>query len=209
MRYILLMVLLFSGSALAAERVSVLALFPGKAMLAVDGQRKVLSDGQHFGDGLQLLEATPQHARVMLNGVEQVLTPGGAVSATYAKAQVREIRLLKQRNAFFIDGLINGQVARMLVDTGATHVALSESQARALAIPYEKEGRASGVRTASGAVPAYEVELKSLKLGDRVFNKVRALVIQGNSPSHVLLGMNVLKHFEIEQQNHLMVLRSR
>jgi predicted aspartyl protease len=57
--------------------------------------------------------------------------------------------------------------------------------------------------------PAYEVFLDSVKLGDKTFNKVRALVVQGDCPIHVLLGMNVLKHFEIEQQSNLMILRTR
>jgi len=200
---------LWSAAVPAVERVSVLALFPGKAMLNIDGQRKILSDGESFGEGFRLIEATPGQARVELNGKEQVMNLGTAVRADYAPAEKQEIRLLKQQNAFFIDGLINGQATRMLVDTGATHVALSERTARALGIPYVLEGRRSGVRTASGSAAAYDIKLRSLKLGNKSFTNVRAMVVEGDSPRHVLLGMNVLGHFEIEQQRNLMILRTR
>jgi len=206
---VFLILVLWSAAASAVERVSVLALFPGKAMLDIDGQRKVLSDGQGWGDDFRLIRATPGEARVMLNGSERVLKLGNAVRADYARAEKQEIRLLKQQNAFYIDGLINGQPTRMLVDTGATHVAMSERTARSLGIPYVRDGRASGVRTASGSAAAYDVRLKSLKLGNNTFSNVRAMVVEGDSPTDVLLGMNVLGRFEIEQQNNLMVLRTR
>ena len=192
----------------AAERVSVLALFPGKAMLEIDGQRKVLSEGQTHA-GVRLVAADPREARVELDGRQQVLTLGTAVSASYAKPAGEEIRLVRSDNAYFIDGLINGQSRRMLVDTGATLVAISETDARRLGIPYVLEGEDMGLRTASGIVRGYGVTLKSLKIGSRTFNRVQAVVVQGDNPHFVLLGMNVLQHFEIEQQRNLMILRTR
>lgn len=203
--FLLLLVLPIS----AAERVSVLALFPGKAMLEIDGQRKVLSEGQSHASGVRLISANPREARVELNGREQVLTLGTAVSASYVRPASEEIRLVRNDNAYFIDGLINGQPQRMLVDTGATLVAISETDARRLGIPYVLEGEHMGLRTASGVVRGYGVNLKSLKIGSRTFNRVQAVVVQGDNPHFVLLGMNVLQHFEIEQQRNLMILRSR
>ena len=209
MNKILLLLLLLSLPVCAAERVSVLALFPGKAMLEIDGQRKVLSEGQTHASGVRLISANPREARVELNGREQVLTLGTAVSASYIQPTSEEIRLIRSDNAYFIDGLINGQPQRMLVDTGATLVAISETDARRLGIPYVQEGEQMGLRTASGVVRGYGVTLKSLKIGSRTFNRVMAVVVQGDNPHFVLLGMNVLQHFEIEQQRNLMILRTR
>ena len=209
MKKILLLLLLLSLPLSAAERVSVLALFPGKAMLEIDGQRKVLSEGQRHASGVRLISANPREARVEINGREQVLTLGTAVSASYVQPASEEIRLIRSDNAYFIDGLINGQPQRMLVDTGATLVAISETDARRLGIPYVLEGEEMGLRTASGVVRGYGVTLKSLKIGSRTFNRVQAVVVQGDNPHFVLLGMNVLQHFEIEQQRNLMILRTR
>jgi len=209
MRQCLLLLVLLSGSAFAVERVSVLALFPGKAMLEIDGQRKVLSDGQRHASGLQLLQATPSGARVLIDGQERVLRLGTAVNASYARAQLREIRVVKSNDSFFLDGLINRQPVRMLIDTGASLVALSEQQARGLGIPYVQEGTKTRVGTAAGAVAGYNVRLRSLKVGDRTFENVAAVVVQGDSPAFVLLGMNVLSRFQIEQRQNLMILRSQ
>jgi aspartyl protease family protein len=204
-----LLLLFLSLPLFAAERVSVLALFPGKAMLEIDGQRKVLSEGQRHASGVRLITANSREARIELNGREQVLTLGTAVSASYVQPTSEEIRLIRSDNAYFIDGLINGQAQRMLVDTGATLVAISETEARRLGIPYVLEGEQMGVRTASGQVRGYGVILKSLKIGSRTFNRVKAVVVEGDNPHFVLLGMNVLQHFEIEQQRNLMILRTR
>lgn len=207
--YRILLFLFLPCLAFAAERVSVLALFPGKAMLDVDGQRKVVAQGEVHPAGVRLLEANPREARVLLNGRERVLSLGSAVNARYAVPEITEIRLLKQGNAFFVDGLINGHTTRMLVDTGATLVAISETEAQRLGIPYVLQGRPTLVSTASGEVKGYGVELRSLKIGARSFDRVKAVVVEGDSPRHVLLGMNVLGRFHIEHRGNLMVLSSK
>jgi len=209
MRLTILLLLAWLAAPLgAAEQVRVLALFPGKAMLEIDGQRKVLAAGQTHA-GIHLIDANPREARVLMGGEQQLLRLGSAVSASYAKAEASEIRLLGNGNSFFIDGLINGKPVRMLVDTGATTVAISETQARSLGVPYMLEGQPILVHTASGTVKGYQVALRSLKLGERTFRDVEAVVVQGDSPSSVLLGMNVLSRFDIEHRGKLMVLRSR
>lgn len=209
-RHLLLSLLLsLCMSAFASPQVRVLALFPGKAMLEIDGQHKVLAAGERHASGVRLIEANPREARIEIDGVEQSLGLGSSVAASYAAPTQSEIRLLADGRSFYTNGLINGQPVRMLVDTGATSVAMSEREARRLGIPYVAEGTRSGVRTAAGDSLAYEVRLDSLKLGTRTFHRVHCLVLLGNSPENVLLGMNVLQEFEIEQQRNLMILRSR
>ena len=206
---LILLLFLLNSAVFAAERVRVLALFPGKAMLEIDGQRKVLAEGQTHKSGVKLLSANPQQARVLINGEERELRLGSAVSASFAQAAVSEIRLLGHDNRFQTDGLINGQPVRMLVDTGATSVALSETTARRLGVQYASRSQQIRIGTASGTALGYEVRLRSLKVGDQIFNNVRAMVVQGDSPREVLLGMNILEQFEIEQRKNLMILRRR
>ncbi len=198
---------LLSVVALAAQ-VRVLALFPGKALLEVDGRRKVLVAGQEL-NGVRLVAADPREARVLIDGRQEVLQLGNAVSDRYVRPQQREIRLLRYNDAFHLDGLINGHPVRMLVDTGANTVALSEREARRLGIPYVQQGRPATARTASGVSRGYVVQLKSLKIGGKTFNAVQAVVIEGDYPREVLLGMNVLRHFEMDHRGNLMILRTR
>lgn len=209
MRPLLLAILLISLCGTApATQVRVLALFPGKAMLEVDGERRVLSNGERLGE-VRLIAATPSRARVEVDGREESLGLASRVASRYAEPEREEIRLLRRGSGFYVDGLINGQPVRMLVDTGATSVAISEREARRLGISYAADGEGAEVRTASGTARAFAVRLKSLKLGMRTFANVAAVVVEGEYPEHVLLGMNVIGAYEVDQRGNLMILRSR
>ena len=202
---------LCSTLATAGPSVRVLALFPDKAMLDIDGERKVLSAGSTDASGVTLVSASPAGAVVEIDGRRESLQLGTAVAASYAKPSRREIRILKddRRDGYFVDGLINGQPVRFLVDTGATSVAMSERHAGRLGIAHRVDGRKVGVGTASGNAIGHQVTLRSLSVEGLRLNDVRAVVIDGDSPRFVLLGMNVLGRFELEQRENLMILRSR
>lgn len=202
---------LLSTLAYASPSVRVLALFPNKAMLEIDGERKVLSVGMTDMTGVTLVSATPAGAVVEIEGKRESLVLGSAVAATYAKPSRRETRLIKdtRRDGYFIDGLINGQPVRFLVDTGATSVAMSEAHAARLGIAHRVDGRRVGVGTASGSAIGHQVNLRSLSVGGLRLNDVRAVVIDGDGPGPILLGMNVLSQFELEQRENLLILRSR
>ncbi len=193
----------------AAPSVRVLALFPGKAMLEIDGKRKVLAAGDSGPQGVRLVSADTREAVVEIGGRREVLRLGSAVSATYQPSERREIRILKDRGGYFLDGLINGQPVRFLVDTGATSVALSERHAARLGLQHRVDGRPVGIGTASGDALGHAIRLSSLAIGGVRLNDVRAVVIEGDSPRHVLLGMNVLSQFDIDQRENLLILRSK
>ena len=195
----------------ASPSVRVLALFSDKAMLEIDGKRRVLSAGATDASGVTLVSATPAGAVVEIDGRRESLVLGSAVAATYAKPSRREIRILKDddREGYFVDGLINGQPVRFLVDTGATSVAMSERHAERLGIPHRVDGLRIGVGTASGDAVGYQVSLRSVSVGGVGLQQVKAVVIEGDSPRQVLLGMNVLGQFEIDQRENLLILRSK
>ncbi len=203
--------LALSAAALAGPSVKVLALFPDKAMLEIDGQRKVLAAGATGPGGVRLISASPAQAVIEIDGESQTLGLGSAVSASYRPKQRREIRILKDSRSagYFVDGLINGQPVRFLVDTGATSIAMSESQAARLGIAHRVEGTRIGVGTASGDAVGHRITLRAVSVGGVRMNDVKAVVIDGDSPRHVLLGMNVLTRFEIDQRENLLILRSK
>lgn len=201
---------LLTAAVAAAPSVRVLALFPGKAMLEIDGQRKVLAEGGSGPGGVRLLSADPKQAVVEIDGRRQVLQLGSAVSATYQPRQRHEIRILKDASGgYFVDGLINGQPVRFLVDTGATSVAMSEQHARRLGIRHRVDGVRIGVGTASGNAVGHELRLDSVSVGGVRLDGVKAVVIDGDSPRHVLLGMNVLTQFEMDQRENLLIMRTK
>ncbi len=209
--FILIVVFMLSAPLSAAPSVRVLALFPDKAMLEIDGERKVVAAGTTHRSGVHLVSANPREAVVEIDGQRETLLLGSAVAATYAAPTRREIRILKdsRRDGYFVDGLINGQPVRFLVDTGATSIAMSERHAGSLGISHRVDGTRVGVGTASGRAVGHQVQLREVSVGGLRVSDVRAVVIEGDSPAHVLLGMNVLGEFELEQTDNLLILRSR
>jgi clan AA aspartic protease (TIGR02281 family) len=100
---------------------------------------------------------------------------------------------------FYLSGRINGADVAFLVDTGASTIAIGESLARQLDLG---PCRSRQYSTAAGTVPGCEalaarVDVAGLRLTD-----VPVAVLPG--ADSVLLGMNVLRHFRIEQQGRQM-----
>jgi aspartyl protease family protein len=124
--------------------------------------------------------------------------------ATVQGAGSQEIVLLRNRNGHYVfDGEINRHKVTFLVDTGATTTAIPAHLQQTLGL---KAGAATSVSTANGVTTAYLTRLDQLALGDIELHDVKASIIQGMAVDEVLLGMNVLKHFELIQRgNHLII----
>lgn len=204
-------VLSWGGTALAAPRIQVMALFPGKAMLAIDGKNRLLRAGQQSPEGVRLISANANEAVVEIEGRQLKLQPGGgAVRSTFAAPEQREVRIARDRTGSYrVAGGINGRAVTFLVDTGATSIAISEVEGRRLGIPFELDGVKIRVGTASGSALGWRVQLNEVRVGEIVQREVEAVVIQGTSPTQALLGMSFINHLEFENQGNLMVLRQK
>ncbi len=95
--------------------------------------------------------------------------------------------------AFFLDVFLNGRPARMLVDTGATGVALSPADAVAAGLDVGRLRYTVPVQTADGAALAAHAVLDSIQVGGLNFRNQRALVLRQGQIS--LLGVTVLRRF--------------
>lgn len=205
---IILLSLVASQAFTAEPIVRVLALFPGKAMLSIDGTRRVLARGERSAEGIELLDADTDRAVVRIGDKRLTLRPGGVVSARFEKPQKREVRILRNGSgAYLASGLINGRAVNLLVDTGASSVALNETVARRLGIDYMRDGRLINVQTASGVVDGYIVNLDRVRLGEIELRNVTGNVVMGDGPPKVLLGMSFLNRLQLENQGNVLVLR--
>jgi len=194
----------------AVDKVQVLALFPGKAMLSIDGRQHVLANGKTSPEGVKLITATPSEVTVNINGKTRVLRLGSAVNASYQEQRARTVHILRDTSGSFVaNGAINGRSVSFLVDTGANVIAMSESEARRLNIPYQAVGKPATVATAGGMVPAWAVNLKTVKVGEIGLSDIAAVVVQGNHPTQVLLGMSFLGQLQIQHKSNLMTLTRR
>ena len=95
----------------------------------------------------------------------------------------------------------------MLLDTGATMIALPASEATRLGINY-RSGQPAYVSTANGTAPAYRVTLNTVKIGDIEIKQVEALVQEQGLP-FILLGMSFLNRTEMRREGTQMVLTKR
>ncbi|NOT41406.1 MAG: TIGR02281 family clan AA aspartic protease [Alphaproteobacteria bacterium] len=91
---------------------------------------------------------------------------------------------------FHADVGINGATVRMLVDTGATSIALSAADAARAGIDVDGLSFDGVVSTANGYAPAASVTLKEVRVGSIVRRNIRASVQQNLTDS--LLGLSFL-----------------
>lgn len=193
-----------------AQGVALGGVMGTKALLVIDGQTQVLGVGESArGVTLKALQAGEAH--VERDGKLSVLRVGGALAVGAGAAKgpaAREIVLAAGPGGHFVSqGSINGTPANFLVDTGATLVALSQSDAQRFGIDL-RNARRSLMSTANGTVPALMVTLTSVRLGEvEVFN-VPAVVMPAAMP-YVLLGNSFLTRFQMRRDNDVMRLEAK
>ncbi len=209
MRHYLLAFLLFAFALVAqATDISVVGLFPGKAVLVVDGgSPKTYSVGATISSGVKLVTANHDSATFDFNGKRQVLAIGqhGGGGGNAGNGSVT--LTADGRGHFITDGQINGSMVHMLVDTGASLISLPAQDAVRCGINY-KQGSPTMISTANGMAAAYRVKLDTVKLGDVVVHQIDALVVEQGLPI-ALLGMSFLNRTEMQRSGDTMTLKKR
>ena len=211
-RKILVMLLLLPACLLQAELapddIVVLGLFEDAAMLSIEGKQQLLKKGEQNDAGVTLVEANSHEAVVEFNGKKMTLSLSDRISARFIEAKIKTVSIALNNNQQYITtAVINGVPVEVLVDTGATMVAISSETAKNLGIP-TTDGKKVKATTASGMVASTQVVLREVSVGDIKLNNVKALIIEGSFPKKVLLGMTFLQQVEITESAGLMVLKS-
>ena len=204
----LLFLIGFSLSVHAAE-IGVVGLFPGKAVITVDGESpKIFAVGSTIADGIKLVAADNVSATIEMKGKREVLTMG---QYTHRSSPGNKSSITLQADAqghFTVQGQINGgSSVAMLVDTGASLIFMPASEAKRLGIDY-KRGRLGRANTANGIVTMYVIRLDSVKIGDIELNQVDAAVQEEGLP-FTLLGTSFLNRMEMRRDGDQMVLTKR
>jgi len=107
---------------------------------------------------------------------------------------------MDNRGHFMVEARMNGRKSKVLVDTGATYVAINESTARKLGIRLKDSDFKYKVRTANGITYAAAAMIDEIEIGRVRVRDVQASVSRDASLSTTLLGMaflKKLKKFEI------------
>jgi len=195
----------------AAPHVQVVGLFPGAAVVSVDGQRQLLKVGQRGPAGVSLVSADARGAVLRVDGVERPFGLSREYSASgYAEPQRQQLSIARGNSGhYWVAGSVNGQGVQFLVDTGATSVAMNEAQAKRLGLDYQQRGQPMQVNTAGGVVPGWRLSLDRVKVGSIEVLGVEAAILAGGSPSEVLLGMSFLNRVGWREEQGVLRLEAK
>ena len=119
-----------------------------------------------------------------------------------------ELVIPRQRDGHFhVEGEVNRQPVTFLVDTGASHVSVSQALADQAGLP---AGQSITMQTANGQRPGQLVRGVPVRAGHLVLNDTSVTIgLNGLRPDQALLGQGFLKHFDVEIRRNEMVLKPR
>jgi aspartyl protease family protein len=96
---------------------------------------------------------------------------------------------------YYVTSLVNGAPVRFMVDTGASDIVLTQSDARKAGIDPDALSYLGSASTANGEVRTAPIRLDSLRIGPIEDTGLRAVVNRGEMEQS-LLGMSYLQRFE-------------
>lgn len=193
----------------APSHVQVVGLFPNAAVLTVDGERKLVRVGETGPGGVELLAADGQGALVRVDGQTRRIELGRELSGGFSAPVRRQVTIARGEGGHYrVIGAVNGFSLPLLVDTGATSLAMSEQQARRMGLDYQK-GTPVRANTANGVAHGWRVRLDRVNIGGLEVPGVEAVVLQGNALDEALLGMSFLNRVRWREEQGVLVLESR
>jgi aspartyl protease family protein len=202
--------LLGTGNANASSlEVQVKGLFAGAAVLSIDGREQLLRKGQESEEGVVLVDADSDKAIISIGDEQRTLFLSNHIASSFESPALNQVHIKMAANRQYItSGTINGYPVNYLVDTGANIVALNAKMARALGISVEG-GQKMATSTASDNVVSTKVIIKEMEVGGIKRTNIEAVVLDGEQPKDILLGMTFLQHVDINENSGLMVLTSK
>ncbi len=202
--------LLLAGGAASARDIVVVGLMADRAVLKVDGQTLLLKLGESVDD-LKLTAVNASEARLRIGGREERFVLGqdrGGIRSDSGAGGAVELSG-NHHGQFQAGGMINGRTVQFLIDTGASSVSMSRSQAARLGVDFRRFGKPAVSHTANGMVNCWVVLLDKVKVGPIVVSSVEATVRDLDDESPILLGMSFLGRVKMEHSDNRLKLTGR
>ena len=137
------------------------------------------------------------------------LMPGIANSGYRDKDGLEIVEIRKRNNGHFITRVrINGAPVEMMVDTGASSVVLTTSDAERAGIDTSKLSYSIPVSTANGRAMVAMVQLRAVSIGNIASRNIQAHIAGPGALSQSLLGMSFLSRLRsYEVKDSVLILR--
>jgi aspartyl protease family protein len=198
-----------AASFVHAADVGLAGLFPGKALLTINGGApRIVALGVKTDEGVHVISIEGDTATLEVDGKKRVLRVGQNVASQPSGRGPATATLTSDAGGhFFVTGNINGTTVRFIVDTGASMISLGSGDARRIGLDASK-GEQGIANTANGQTRVSRVKLDTVRVGEIVLNNVDALVHQHDLPV-ALLGMSFLNRMEMQRNGDTMTLKKR
>lgn len=207
---LLMLVCAGSGQLFADPYIQVIGLFKHTAIVNIDGQQRLLKIGDESPEGVSLVDSNAEEATLAYRGRMQTLALSRQINTQFTAIEKKQFAVRRDLYGHYkTDGYINGKKVHMLLDTGASFMAMNSSHAQRLGINYVKTGQRHQVATASGLVDAFSVVLDKVEVGGIEVRNVRGSVVEGAFPRDILLGMTYLNHVDMRETAGIMHLEAR
>lgn len=121
--------------------------------------------------------------------------PASAKRVRYDVGRVVRIPM-DSRGHFNADVKMNGRRVNVLVDTGATLIAINRSTARRIGMKIRAEDFKYDVDTANGKTKAAAAYIEDVSIGKIRVRNVPALIMRDKALNGTLLGMSFLKELD-------------
>ncbi|GAA5168883.1 retropepsin-like aspartic protease family protein [Viridibacterium curvum] len=194
-----------------AAEVGLVGIFPGKAVISIDGGApRIVAVGQTL-NGVKLVSISGDTAIIEVGGKQERIVLGAqplnAGGGDDAQGQQSITLIADSRGHFVTTGSLNGALTTFVVDTGASSIAMGPGQARQAGIDYTK-GEAAMVGTANGVAKAWRVRIDRVTVNGLTLRDVEGMVLPQDMPI-VLLGMTFLNRMNMTREGNTMVLKRR
>jgi aspartyl protease family protein len=204
----LILTVTISSVAQAEPVIVVIGLSQHAAVLKINGKYRVLQIGELSPEGIKLIAADTETAVLEREGCRTTYKLSNSNQLFSSSKPLVRIQPNAQ-GLYRVAGEINGFPVVFLIDTGATHIAMSSVQAEYLGLLDQVNNEGKLAISAAGPLKTYRIQLQQVKVGTIKLNHLEAIIVEGEYPLDILLGMNFLSQVEIHYESKLLELRPR
>jgi len=207
------MVMAGLSSACGATDVALAGVFPGKALLVVNGGApRAINVGTATQEGVRIVAVEGDAATLDFDGRRHRLFVGeraiNVIGRSGVTGSVPVVTIQPDgRGQYRSTGAVNGASMLFIIDTGATFVSLGRSDALKAGVDYTK-GEPVLMQTANGVARAWRISLDTVRVGDVTLRNVEGVVHAKDMPI-ALLGMSFLNRMEMRRDGSSLLLKQR